>query len=140
MIKICLLLMCRRLGFAFGGEGVVHSSGHRLAHCGGYLRGQANGRLPPGAPAERVEEPAAVGGRSRIVKAGLTYAGSPSLRRGVSFGLRCQPFPPPGGGLLHGNFSLDPPASRRPTGFDCACASLRMTHSRGIGSRGAAGM
>ena len=57
------------------------------------------GSLREGAPAERVEEPAAVGERSRTADAGLTSACSPSLRCGASFGFRCQPFPPPGGGL-----------------------------------------
>ena len=100
MIKICLLLMCRRLGFAFGGEGVVHSSGYgsrgAMATCEGRLTA---GSLREGAPAERVEEPAAVGWRSRTAEAGVTYECSPFLRCGASFGLRCQPFPPPGGGL-----------------------------------------
>ena len=81
-------------------EGLTDSSrrGSRIAAA--TREGRATeGSLWEGAPAERVEEPAAVGGRSRTADAVLTSAGSPFLRGGALFGLRCQPFPPPGGGL-----------------------------------------
>ena len=85
-----------------------------MATCEGRV---TEGSLREGAPAERVEEPAAVEGRSRTAEAGLTSACSPFLRgvRRSAYGVNRSPLPE--GGLLHGNFSLDPTAMRSPCGL-----------------------